>query len=55
LKDDAELIVARATAARFDPLRRYQVADSPTWAHPLILDKGIVIKDLDALTFWSFQ
>jgi outer membrane protein assembly factor BamB len=55
LKDDAELIVARAAAARFEPLRRYTVADSPTWAHLLVLDKGIVVKDLDSLTLWSLE
>jgi outer membrane protein assembly factor BamB len=54
LKDDAELIVARAVPNGV-PLRRYTVAESPTWAHPLILEKGIVIKDADSLAFWSFQ
>jgi len=54
LKDDAELIVAQVSAKGFEPLRRYKVADSPTWAHPLVLEKGIVIKDADSLAFWSF-
>jgi outer membrane protein assembly factor BamB len=54
LKDDAELIVAQVSAKGFEPLRRYTVADSPTWAHPLALENGIVIKDADSLTFWSF-
>jgi outer membrane protein assembly factor BamB len=54
LKDDAELIVAQVSAKGFEALRRYKVADSSTWAHPLVLEKGIVIKDADSLTFWSF-
>ena len=54
LKDDAELIVAKASAKAFEPVRRYSVADSPTWAQPLILEKGIVIKDAESLAFWSF-
>jgi outer membrane protein assembly factor BamB len=54
LKNDAELIVAQVSAKSFEPLRRYKVADSPTWAHPLVLEKGIVIKDADSLAFWSF-
>ena len=54
LKDDAELIVAQASAQGFAPLRRYKVADSPTWAHPLPLENGLVIKDADSLTFWGF-
>ena len=53
LKDDGELIVAQVSVKGFEPLRKYKVADSPTWAHPLPLEKGIVIKDADSLTFWS--
>jgi hypothetical protein len=54
LKDDAELIIARANEKAFEPIRRYPVADSPTWAHPLLLEKGIVVKDAESLAFWSF-
>jgi len=53
LKDDAELIIARATAKAFEPLRRYTVADSPTWAHPLVLKNGVVIKDATTLSRWA--
>jgi outer membrane protein assembly factor BamB len=54
LKDDGELIIAQVSAKGFEPIRRYKVADSPTWAHPLALETGIVIKDADSLTFWRF-
>jgi hypothetical protein len=36
LNDDAELIVARSSRNGFDPLKRYVVADSATWAQPAI-------------------
>lgn len=55
LKDDAELLVARANPASFDVVRRYTVADSPTWAHPLLVDGGVVIKDKSTLAFWSWK
>lgn len=55
LKDDGELIVAKASGKGFEPLRHYTVADSPTWAHPLILRKGVVIKDLNTLALWSVE
>jgi hypothetical protein len=48
------LIIARANEKAFEPIRRYMVADSPTWAHPLLLEKGIVVKDAESLAFWSF-
>jgi outer membrane protein assembly factor BamB len=54
LKDDGELIIAQVSEKGFEPLRRYKVADSPTWAQPLALEKGIIIKDADSLAFWSF-
>lgn len=36
LNDDAELIVARASRSAFEPITRYVVADSATWAQPAI-------------------
>jgi outer membrane protein assembly factor BamB len=53
LKDDAELIVAKASGKSFEPLRQYTVADSPTWAHPLVLRNGVVIKDATTLALWT--
>jgi len=53
LRDDAQLIIAKANGARFEALRNYTVADSPTWAHPVILRNGVVIKDATTLAFWS--
>ena len=55
LKDDGELIVAKASGKGFEPLRHYTVAESPTWAHPLPLRKGVVIKDLNTLALWSVE
>jgi outer membrane protein assembly factor BamB len=53
LKDDAELIIAKAAGDAFEPLRRYRVADTPTWAHPVVLRNGVAIKDATTLAFWS--
>ena len=53
LTNDAELIVARKTGKGFEPLRKYSVADSPTWAHPVVLNNGILIKDLSTLALWG--
>jgi outer membrane protein assembly factor BamB len=55
LTDNAELIVANNSGKAFEPLRKYSVADSPTWAHPLVLDNGILIKDATTLALWSLQ
>ncbi|HET9528731.1 MAG TPA: PQQ-binding-like beta-propeller repeat protein, partial [Blastocatellia bacterium] len=45
LTDDADLIVANKSAKGFESVAKYQTADSPTWAHPVIWGKQILIKD----------
>lgn len=53
LMPDANLIVARQSRKSFETLRKYSVADSPTWAHPVVLDRGILIKDSTMLSLWD--
>ena len=48
LNDDGELIVARASRTAFEPLKRYTVADSATWAQPAISGKRIFVKDVNS-------
>lgn len=54
LKDDAELIVARPSGAGLEPLKRYTVADSATWALPTIAGNRIYVKDTNALALWTW-
>lgn len=53
LNDDAELIVARGSRTGLAPLKRYPVADSATWAQPLISGNRVFIKDTTSLTLWT--
>ena len=53
LNDDAELIVARASRAGFEPLRRYRVSDSVTWAQPAISGNRLFVKDDSTLALWT--
>jgi outer membrane protein assembly factor BamB len=53
LTPDANLIVARQNDKAFEPLRKYSVADSPTWAHPVVAGHGILIKDATNLSLWD--
>jgi outer membrane protein assembly factor BamB len=52
---NSELIVARASAARFEEATRYTVAESATWAHPAIAGRTIVVKDVDRLIVWTVE
>ena len=49
LQSHAELVIARANPTSFDVLRRYTVADSDTWAHPVVDGNRIFIKDAETL------
>ncbi len=53
LTSDAQLLIAQPTAKALGEVRRYEVADSPTWAHPVVLPDGFLIKDLKSLARWS--
>jgi outer membrane protein assembly factor BamB len=50
---NSELIVARASATRFEEIKRYTIANSAVWAHPAIVDRVILIKDVDRLMCWG--
>ncbi|HEX9004670.1 MAG TPA: PQQ-binding-like beta-propeller repeat protein [Blastocatellia bacterium] len=55
LNDNAEMIIARSSRNSFEPLKRYTVADSATWAQPVISGQRIFIKDVASLTLWILK
>jgi outer membrane protein assembly factor BamB len=55
LNDDAELIVARSSQTGFEPLKRYTVADSATWAQPAITGNRFFVKDVTSLALWTLN
>ena len=54
LNDEAKLFVLNSDAASFAPVKEYQVASSPTWAHPVLLGSCILVKDKTSLAL-TFQ
>jgi outer membrane protein assembly factor BamB len=55
LKDDGQLMIARANPAGFEPLKTYTVATSATWAAPTISGNRIFVKDVDTLALWTLN
>jgi outer membrane protein assembly factor BamB len=51
---EGELVIARASRQAFDVIRRYTVADSPVWAHPVPAEGGVLIKDAETLAYYTF-
>jgi hypothetical protein len=52
LNDDAELIVAKSSRIGFEPVKRYTVSTSETWAQPAISGDRIFIKDATSVSLW---
>lgn len=50
---DGKMVVMNA-GPTFQPVREYTVADSPVWAHPAFTARGLLIKDLETLAYWTF-
>jgi outer membrane protein assembly factor BamB len=55
LNDDGELIVARSSKTGFEPLKRYTVADTATWAQPAVSGNRIFVKDATSLSLWTLE
>jgi outer membrane protein assembly factor BamB len=55
LTNDANLIVLPASAKQYAPLAQYTVANSPTWAHPVVLGDRILVKDETTLASLSVR
>ncbi len=54
LTGSAELIVLSDSGDGYDELARYAVAETPTWTHLVPVDGGVLVKDQDHLSLWSW-
>ena len=53
LTTEGTLTVVRADQRRRIVVRRYEIADSPTWALPVPTPAGLLIRDEEHLTLWA--
>lgn len=54
LTDGAELVVVPVAGDEYRPAARREVADTPTWAHPVPTASGLLIKELEHLSLLAF-
>ncbi len=57
LINDGELQIVGAIASGFNKVASYQVAEDTTfstWAPPVLVENGVLIKDKQMLTLWTF-
>lgn len=55
LTTDAKLIAMMRNAGEYKPVANYKMADSPTWATPVLWGKNILVKDESNLTLWRVE
>ncbi len=53
LPSSSELIVFKPTGEKFEEVTEIKVAETPTYAHPVIAGNRIIIKDQDAATMYT--
>ncbi|HEX7284389.1 MAG TPA: PQQ-binding-like beta-propeller repeat protein [Vicinamibacterales bacterium] len=55
LETDAELVVARANPKQHEIVKRYTVADSATWAQPVLAGERVLVKDVSTISLWTLR
>ena len=55
LTTDGDLIVPNRNPEKYEEVRRYKVATSPTWAQPVVLNSALVVRDADSVAVWSLK
>lgn len=55
LTGGGQLQIVAANGDGYEQVAKYQVAETPTWAPPVLLSGGLLVKDDKHLTYWSFK
>jgi outer membrane protein assembly factor BamB len=55
LTTEGQMIVAPLDATKFEEQRRYPVAESATYAHPIVLRDRIIVRDQSTVTSWTLK
>lgn len=53
LDTEANMSVARANPKQFEVLKKYDLADSATWAQPVLSGQRVFIKDISTIALWT--
>ena len=55
LTTEGQLIVSPLNPAKFEEQRKYPVADSAVYAHPIVLRDRVIVRDQSAVTEWRLR
>jgi outer membrane protein assembly factor BamB len=52
---ESQLIVTPIDPDKYEEVRRYSVASSPVYAHPIVLRDRVIVRDATTVTVWMLQ
>ncbi len=55
LANDSELIIYKPSNKEYSEITRYKVADTPTYAHPIISGNRVFVKDQESVAMWMLK
>ncbi|MCH9022062.1 MAG: PQQ-like beta-propeller repeat protein, partial [Planctomycetes bacterium] len=55
LPSSSDMVVFKPDGKAYVEIAKYEVADSPTYAHPIISGKRIFIKDQESIALWTIE
>jgi outer membrane protein assembly factor BamB len=55
LNNDGQLTVAKANKSAFEPLQKYTLSESTTYAQPAIIGNRMFVKDASTLALWTLN
>ncbi len=55
LTSDSRLLAFKPSKTMYEELAKYKVADSKTWALPILTDKRVFVRDEDSVILWTFE
>ena len=55
LVNKGQLQILAAQGEQYERVASYGVSETPTWAPPVLVENGVLIKDEQRLTLWSFS
>jgi len=55
LPSDSELLVFKPSDKQYEELARYKVAETPTYAYPVVAGNRIFIKDEESVAMWIVE
>jgi outer membrane protein assembly factor BamB len=55
LTNKSELIAFKPSGEKFEEVAKVKVADTPTWALPILTGNKVIVKDLNSVTLWTVE